>query len=152
MLVVDGPPADERAAVLPLTWPLPVAGRPGRVTHATTTPVHCSVPAQLIAAVRAEHPGLNVSAVLTEALRARISCDHVHLTCTDCGRQVDLNQLTKRRLGYFLGRMIEGLDAAKARGFGLEAVERWWQLTAQEFAVTPLWGRERAEARGRKAA
>lgn len=51
--------------------------------------INAYVPDGLAERVKAELPEVNVSAVLQEALRSLLDCDHDRLACADCGEPVD---------------------------------------------------------------
>lgn len=51
--------------------------------------------------VKAEHPDLNVSAVLQQALRGLLECHHDRLACADCGEPVDGSAAAGEALAVF---------------------------------------------------
>lgn len=51
--------------------------------------VNVYLPDDLGEQVKAALPDVNVSAVLQDALRRLLDCDHERLTCADCGEVVD---------------------------------------------------------------
>lgn len=63
--------------------------------------VNVHLPDDLAALIRTQTPGLNVSAVLQDALRDLVSCTHEHLTCSACGATVERAELTDLALSAF---------------------------------------------------
>jgi hypothetical protein len=51
-------------------------------------------------------PDLNVSAVLQQALRALIECDHERLACADCGEKVDPEAVGGSALDAFYAELL----------------------------------------------
>lgn len=61
--------------------------------------LNLSVPAELLATVRAQAPGLNLSALMTSALEAHASCSHhASATCDLCGARLSVTALGDERL------------------------------------------------------
>lgn len=59
------------------------------------------VPDALGAQVKERLPGVNVSAVMQDALRAMLDCDHGRLQCADCGEVVDPEVAARSALSAF---------------------------------------------------
>ena len=85
--------------------------------------MNVSVPDELVALVREQLPGLNVSGVLQEGLRARLGCNHAVLACTRCGGRLDHWHLVDAALGRFyadvlweIGELVRRMPAATAEG------------------------------------
>jgi hypothetical protein len=55
--------------------------------------VNLSIPAALLAQVREQAPGLNLSQVLRDALAAKLGCTHDELTCSECATELDRREL-----------------------------------------------------------
>jgi hypothetical protein len=64
--------------------------------------LNVTVPVELLEAVRADNPGLNISAVVTAALSGRVKCWHDNAAvCRDCGAVVRLTEIGDGRLAKF---------------------------------------------------
>lgn len=63
--------------------------------------VNVWIPDELHAQVRDRLPGVNVSALLQEALAAKLRCGHATLECTTCRGSFDLRDLAEEALAGF---------------------------------------------------
>ncbi len=71
--------------------------------------VNLSIPRALLDAARERSPGLNLSALLRDALGAQLElCDHETISCTVCHQSFDRRSMIEDALGAFY-------DAAHAR-------------------------------------
>jgi len=106
--------------------------------------INVTLPDELAALVRDEMPGLNVSGVLQEALRARVSCDHRALGCACCGANVARTDVEHAILaGFFREAMWRLQDpvskCATAEGAARVLVDlaRAWEVPDWERVPLP---------------
>ena len=85
------------------------------------------LPAELAARVEAELPGLNVSAVVQEALRGRLRCDHVEMACTSCTAVLTREEATEEAILTFWFELVDAIEPMV-----------WRQATA-EGAAAAIW-------------
>jgi hypothetical protein len=85
--------------------------------------VNVSIPDELVALVREKLPGLNVSGVLQEGLRAMLKCTHDELVCRRCGAGLNHWRLVDQAVGRFyadvmweVGELVRRSPAATAEG------------------------------------
>lgn len=137
----EDPDAAERAQV----------GPPGRR-------VNVYVQGDLLDAVRAAVPGLNVSAVLAEALRGLLGCNHERLACARCAAPMSHEALVERALTGFYGDVQAALGPLVRQGATAEGAARrvrevavsWrLRLAAEAPAPRPTRAERSAAARGR---
>jgi hypothetical protein len=69
------------------------------------------VPDELLAKMRAELPGLNVSKVFQDGVRALIGCKHTHLVCAECAQQLDLAAIVDTAKSAFYSQLRWELEA-----------------------------------------
>jgi hypothetical protein len=65
---------------------------------------------ELAALVEREMPGLNLSAVLQEALRGRLECSHDALSCSRCAARVDRLVMIDEVLSRFYVECLQELE------------------------------------------
>ena len=70
------------------------------------TRVNVHLPNHLAEQVRAKLPGVNVSAVLQNALREMLECPHERLTCGDCGDTVDRRVVAGEAMAEFWRELL----------------------------------------------
>lgn len=63
--------------------------------------VNLYLPDELAAAVRDQLPGVNLSALLQEQLRARLACSHELVACVRCTAQIEASELARGPLWAF---------------------------------------------------
>lgn len=68
--------------------------------------VNVYVPDDLGEQVKERLPDLNVSAILQEALRRLLDCDHEHLRCDACGDEVDPEAIAGAALDAFYRELL----------------------------------------------
>lgn len=108
-----------------------------------TARMNVTLPDELAALVRAELPGLNVSAVLQRALSELVECSHVELVCACCGARVQQRALVDVKLGAFYQELIWALHGPIARCATAEGAAQVVRATARSWDVptvdrTPL--------------
>lgn len=84
-----------------------------------STRVNLSVPASLVARVRRERPGLNLSEVLRDALGARLAgfCAHDDLECAECSTALDRRSMIDAALSRFFADAMHAIgDLAHRAG------------------------------------
>ncbi|MFL6144524.1 MAG: hypothetical protein ACJ72N_22010 [Labedaea sp.] len=79
------------------------------------------VPDELEALVRDQLPGLNVSALLQDALRARLACRHDELECARCGHRLDHAGLVDQAVGRFYADVVWEVGELVRRSAGATA-------------------------------
>jgi post-segregation antitoxin (ccd killing protein) len=109
--------------------------------------VNLSLPDELAREVAERLPGLNVSAVLQDALRARLRCDHRELACASCSEPIDRHALEDRAVDRFYADALWELDELVRRGGTAEGAARVVQRVAASHGATrrPLPRPTRAE-------
>lgn len=83
--------------------------------------VNVSIPDELVALVRDQLPGLNVSGVLQESLRAKLTCAHRELECKLCGAALDHWRLVDEALGRFYADVLWEVGDLVRRSAGATA-------------------------------
>lgn len=68
--------------------------------------INAYVPDDLAAQVKEHLPDVNVSAVLQEALRTLLDCDHDRLVCAGCGEEVDPTAVAGAALDAFYRELL----------------------------------------------
>jgi hypothetical protein len=68
------------------------------------------LPDELEAMVRAELPGLNVSATLRKTLESLLSCSHPRWRCVDCGSDVDQVAHDVHLVARFYGEVMIAVE------------------------------------------
>ena len=83
--------------------------------------LNVSVPDELVTLVRDQLPGLNVSGVLQDALRTKLSCSHDDLDCARCGGRLNHWALVDQALGRFYGDILWEVGELVRRSAGATA-------------------------------
>ena len=91
------------------------------------------VPDELHRSIRAQLPGLNVSAVVQGALAAQLDCTHEHLACSTCSTPVDHRQLIDAHLGRFYADALWDIGNLARAGGTAEGACRVLKDTAQRM-------------------
>lgn len=117
--------------------------------------VNVHVPDELAALVRERMPGLNVSQVLQDALRARVDCTHAALVCSCCGANIERAAIADLALSAYhreamhvladpVGRCATAEGAARV----LADLAAGWGITAATHTPVPRPSKaQRARAR-----
>lgn len=74
------------------------------------------LPDDLAAQVQEQLPDVNVSAVVQEALRALLDCEHEELTCADCGNAVDRSVVAGEAMWVFWRELLWAWEPLVDRG------------------------------------
>ena len=93
------------------------------------------LPGELDAQVRENLPGVNISAVLQEALRQMLDCEHEHLRCADCGEAVDSSAAVGNALSKFWGELLWTWQPLVDRGGTAEGAARVGKEVAVRLGV-----------------
>lgn len=97
--------------------------------------VNVYVPNELGERLRSSLPDLNVSAVLQNALRALLDCEHGVVACVDCGEAVDPSASTGEALAAFWRELLWAWEPLVDRGGTAEGAARVGKAVAVEFGV-----------------
>jgi hypothetical protein len=99
--------------------------------------LNVTVPDGLIARVREEHPDLNVSGVLQQALRGLLECDHERLVCAACGEEVEADDavVIGDALSRFWTELLWAWQPLVDRGGTAEGAARIGKEVAVRFGV-----------------
>lgn len=105
--------------------------------------INVTLPDEMIAWVRAELPGLNVSGVLRDALVALAGCEHRELVCACCGSTSSRRSIELTVLGRFYQEAVWALETPIRRCSTAEGAARVLCETARSWEVptvdhTPL--------------
>lgn len=103
--------------------------------------INAYVPDELAKRVKEELPDLNVSAVLQQALRERLACEHERYVCADCGEDVDAEDVAREAMGLLWAELLWAWQPLVDRGGTAEGAAR----VGKEVAVR--MGAARAETR-----
>jgi hypothetical protein len=118
--------------------------------------VNLSIPNALLAQVRHELPGLNLSEIFRAALGAQlVGCAHDDLECSVCSAPVDRRDLLDRALVAFYGALRDRVDELVYRGDGTaEGAAMIMRKVADDFGVSVAYSRPlpRPTKRAREAA
>lgn len=98
--------------------------------------VNLSVPDELLEALRRDRPGVNLSAVLQEALRGVFGCEHEVLACARCAAPIEAQALVDDALSRFYGDAIWSLDELVRRGGTAEGAARVLKRVGQRHGVS----------------
>lgn len=118
--------------------------------------LNVSVPDELVALVKEQLPGLNVSSVLQDGLRSKIACAHRELECVICGAHLDHFRLIDQALGRFYADIVweVGELVRRSAGATAEGAVRVIKRVATDKGVTeadhkplPRPGRKARQAR-----
>ncbi|HLY82058.1 MAG TPA: hypothetical protein VKQ71_03685 [Acidimicrobiales bacterium] len=91
---------------------------------------------ELYQRVHDELPGLNVSALLQEALRARLKCSHDGLECRGCGARFGSTELVVGGMQRFYGEALNALDdLVYGAGGTAEGAARVLRRVAERFGL-----------------
>lgn len=93
------------------------------------------VPDELGDRVRTELSGVNVSAVLQQALRGLLDCEHERLACADCGELVDYSAAANEALESFWRELLHAWGPLVDRGGTAEGAARVAKVVAVELGV-----------------
>lgn len=96
------------------------------------------VPDELAALVKSQLPGLNVSALLQDALRARLDCDHHALACATCGTEISRREIVDAALSHFYGEIMWQLIGPVSRCATAEGAGRVVKSIAEGLGVTAV--------------
>lgn len=94
------------------------------------------VPDELAEVARQQLPGVNMSKILQEGLRARLGCRHDRLVCASCAEPVDHHQLVDEGLGRFYYDLHWRLAELVQRGGTAEGAARVAKDVAERHQVT----------------
>lgn len=86
--------------------------------------LNVSVPERLVEQVREALPDLNVSAVLQQALRALVECEHERMVCADCGDPVDVVDIARESMGLLWAELVHEWQPLVDRGGTAEGAAR----------------------------
>lgn len=86
--------------------------------------LNVSVPDELIELAKQRHPSMNVSRVLQEGLRRAVACRHEHVSCAECGDDLDVEQLRGPLLDAFFVEAMHQLADLLYDGGTLEGYAR----------------------------
>lgn len=114
--------------------------------------VNLSVPDDVLARVRADLPGVNLSATLREALGRLLRCSHDELVCSMCAGVIERRVMLDDVLGRFYDDAMWELRTAIAGGGTLEGFGTVLKRVATGYGVskaatTPLPRSTRVERR-----
>ena len=93
------------------------------------------VPDELGERVREQLPDVNVSALLQQALRGLIECDHERLACADCGEVVDYSAAAGEALEMFWRELLYAWQPLVDRGGTAEGAARVGKEVAKALGV-----------------
>lgn len=111
-------------------------GQADRAEDWRTMRLNVSVPDELIQQARADLPELNVSAVLQQALRGLLDCQHERLACADCGEPVDGSAAdTGEALAAFWSDLLHEWGPLVDRGGTAEGAARVGKAVAVRMGV-----------------
>lgn len=74
--------------------------------------------------VRSDMPDLNVSAVLQQALRNLLECEHERMVCADCGDPVDVVDIARESMGLLWAELVHEWQPLVDRGGTAEGAAR----------------------------
>ena len=94
--------------------------------------VNVYVPDELGERIKADLPDVNVSAVVQDALRSLLECDHDRVACADCGEQVDV---VGEGLTRFWGELLWSWEPLVDRGGTAEGAARVAKSVAVRMGV-----------------
>lgn len=115
--------------------------------------VNVSVPDELVARVRVELPGLNLSQVLREGIASKLSCEHHRMRCDCCEAVFDRREVVGDELGRFygdvqweLGELVRKVGTAEGAARVVKSVAQHWGLDAGWTVPLPRPTRANREA------
>lgn len=98
--------------------------------------INAYLPDDLGERLREELPDVNVSAVLQQALRGLLDCEHERLACADCGEPVDGSAAdVGEALAAFWGELLHEWQALVDKGGTAEGAARVGKAVAMRFGV-----------------
>jgi hypothetical protein len=100
---------------------MPTSGATGRADVAR---VNVWMPDELLAKMRAELPGVNVSKVLQDGMRALIGCRHPGLVCAECAQALDLAAIVDEAKSAFYSQLRWELEDLVLNGGTAEGAAR----------------------------
>lgn len=98
--------------------------------------VNAYLPDELGERLKAELPDVNVSAVLQDAIRGLLDCDHERLACADCGEPVDGSVVDAgEALAAFWAELLHEWGPLVDKGGTAEGAARVGKAVAMRFGV-----------------
>ncbi len=94
-----------------------------------------SVPAGLFEAFREAFPDANLSALLHEAMRARLGCDHQEVACARCGQSIDQRAVELEALGSFYREALWQMGDLVRKGGTAEGAQRIFKDVGERFQI-----------------
>lgn len=86
--------------------------------------VSVTIPDELAREVRHKLPGVNVSGLLQDALRAALECPHGRLVCATCSMPVDGRRVAQGLLDAFYRDVLDALERLLIDGGSVEGAAR----------------------------
>lgn len=108
----------------------------GAAVRSSMTRVNLSIPVELLEHVREQAPGLNLSAVLRDALAAKLGCTHDELTCCECATVVDRREMIDAALCRFYSDVQWEHSHAIGAGGTLDGFGTVLKRVAQSYGVS----------------
>jgi hypothetical protein len=97
--------------------------------------VNVYLPDDLGEQVKAELPDVNVSAVLQDALRRLLACDHERYVCADCGEDVDAVEVARAAMELLWRELLWAWEPLVDKGGTAEGAARVGKDVAVRLGV-----------------
>jgi hypothetical protein len=98
------------------------------------------LPDAVLNQVREQLPGLNVSAVVRDALSGLLRCDHTTVVCPECSATLKRSELNTAAVRTFWCELAEGVEQLVWSGATAEGAAAVLWRTGREWDVTSAQG------------